>query len=221
LEEDMDIKKNEIEINNLVDKIHLTKDAQEKKDYLEEIFEMLKPFRHALVWRFAKKGVDFDDIIQEIDLKLIEAIYDYDKTLATSAFRHLVSKTRNGIWNYYRKEMHYFNETRSPYSIEGLQICIHSNGDTRKFGDLYDSIELSVPFNEKEIIEKIILEEELEKLSEHQKEVLLMYFVDDMKQCAIAEELDINQANVSRAKKRGIDNIKESIKFLGEQNDEL
>jgi len=165
--------------------------------------------------------VDLDDIIQEIDLKLVEAIYDYDKGLSPSAFRHIVSKTRNGVWNFYRKEMHYFNEIRSPYSIEGLQLCVHSNGDTKKFGDLYDSLALSVPFNEDEITDKIVLEEELEKLSDHQKEVLLMYFVDDMKQSKIAKELGINQANVSRAKKRGIKSIKESISFLDEQSGEL
>lgn len=200
-------------MNFIVKTAQLSNDRDERKEAIETILEQLKPFRYALAKKFANKGVEFDDIAQQIDLKLVEAIYDYDDAKDPSALRHLVSKTRNGIWNYYRKEMNYFDETKMTVSLDALVI-------RNEFGtksSFYDFIDEDKNFNEDFILEKLVINEELAKLTPRQKEILLMCFVDDMTQYDIAEELNINQANVSRAKNRGIANIKNSINPEGEQ----
>jgi RNA polymerase sigma factor (sigma-70 family) len=74
-------------------------------------------------------------------------------------------------------------------------------------------------FDENQIIEKILLDEELSKLTSHQREILFMIYIDDMTQYSIAEELNINQANVSRAKRRGIESIKNNIIPLDERGE--
>jgi RNA polymerase sporulation-specific sigma factor len=204
---------NELQMNFIVKTAQLSNDRDERKEAIETILEQLKPFRYALAKKFANKGVEFDDIAQQIDLKLVEAIYDYDDAKDPSALRHLVSKTRNGIWNYYRKEMNYFDETKMTVSLDALVI-------RNEFGtksSFYDFIDEDKNFNEDFILEKLVINEELAKLTPRQKEILLMCFVDDMTQYDIAEELNINQANVSRAKNRGIANIKNSINPEGEQ----
>jgi RNA polymerase sporulation-specific sigma factor len=109
--------------------------------------------------------------------------------------------------------MNYFDETKMTVSLDALVI-------RNEFGtksSFYDFIDEDKNFNEDFILEKLVINEELAKLTPRQKEILLMCFVDDMTQYDIAEELNINQANVSRAKNRGIANIKNSINPEGEQ----
>ncbi|WP_336784151.1 sigma-70 family RNA polymerase sigma factor [Paenibacillus illinoisensis] len=207
---------NEKQINNNVKLAQQSSCREEKSSAVNYIYEKLKPFRYALARKFANKGVEFDDITQQIDLKLLEAIYDYDEAKDPSALRHLVSRTRNGIWNYYRKEMNYFDEDKITISLDALSL--NSDMHSRKLGEkssYYDFIDDKKTFDEDTIIEKIMLEDEMLKLTAHQREVLLMYYVDDKTQYNIAEELQINQANVSRAKKRGVENIRSSITPLG------
>lgn len=203
-------------INYLVELCQTTNCREEKKESIGEIIEMLKPFRYALAKKFANKGVEFDDIAQQIDLKLIEAIYDYDKRKDPSALRHLVSRTRNGIWNYYRKEMNYFDEDKLTVSLDDIIV----NNDIGIKTTYYDFVEdTRDSFDESIIIDKILLDQELAKLTPHQREIIFMIYVDDMTQYSIAEELNINQANVSRAKNRGIERIKSSIIPSGEENE--
>jgi RNA polymerase sporulation-specific sigma factor len=211
--------KNEYKINCYVKLAQKSIDIAEKKEAVEHILEMLKPFRYALAKKFANKGVEFDDIAQQIDLKLVEAIYDYDERKDPSALRHLVSKTRNGIWNYYRKEMNYFDETKTTVSLDAV---FNNNDDTLPTGvnsNYYNFVDDDKTFDEDSIVEKILIEEELAKLTPRQREIIFMCFIDDMTQYDIAEELSINQANVSRAKSRGIANIKNSINPLDEPNE--
>src|SRR5690606_527315 len=163
--------------------------------------------RKSLAGKFAGKGVDFDDICQQIDLKLIEGICDYDETLDSSAIRHITSKARNGIWNYYRKEMDYFNEDRKTISLD-YGYSVELNGYSQKLEDVklnyIETVYQSDKFDEDAIIDKIMLEQEINNLTDRQKDILLMYYMSDMTQQEIAGELDIHQTNVSRATKRGV-----------------
>ncbi|MNS25921.1 RNA polymerase sigma factor SigB [compost metagenome] len=190
-------------VNNLVKSVQMTQDKEKSKKIIEQILAQLNPYRRSLATKFSGIGVEFDDIVQQIDLKIIEAIYDYDETKDSSAFRHLTSRAKNGIWNYYRKEMNYFNKDKKTISLDGLEY--------------YDSCEtlLGTNFrydlNEDQIIDRIIIEEELEKITDHQREVILMFYMDDKNTYDIADELQINQSNVSRAKNRGVKSIQENI----------
>lgn len=204
---------NEKEINALVRNAQEAPTSTERKEAIERIYKKLKPFRFALAKKFSNKGVEFDDIVQQIDLKLLEAIYDYDEDMDPSALRHLTSKARNGIWNYYRKEMNYFNTDKSTISLDAMLIQV---GTTDYLVDFYSIIDGTIGFDEDAIIDKITISDEISKLTPHQKEVLFMIFIDDMTQYSIAEELKINQANVSRAKKRGIESLRG--KFTGDEH---
>jgi RNA polymerase sigma factor (sigma-70 family) len=181
------------------------------------ILDMFEPFRKSLTKKFAGKGVDFDDICQVIDLKLIEGMYDYDESKDDSAIRHITSKARNGIFNFYKKEMNYFKEDRQTISIDGISI------DNQKSGiGIVNEYELPSAFGSEDfdrIVEMIIVEEELSKLTDRQKEVIHLFFISDMTQGEIAEELNINQANVSRAKKRGLAGLKTNLNPSDEHDD--
>lgn len=213
--------KNEKEINRLVYLAQNSGCGEARKNAMESLYKILKPFRFALAKRFANKGVEFDDIVQQIDLKLLEAVIDYDDSKDPSALRHLISKARNGVWNYYRKEMNYFDNAKTPISVDIDWINQANNSGARlSQGECYEFLIQHIEhFDEDSILNQIMIKEELAKLTPRQKEILFMYFIDDMTQYSIAKELNINQANVSRAKDRGVDSIRANITPLDVQND--
>lgn len=198
----------ERDLKNIIHAIQSSKNSEEKEILIMEILKRFEPFRKSLAGRFAGKGVEFDDICQVIDLKLIEAMYDYDEDLDQSAIRHITSKARNGVFNFYKKEMNYFKEDRKTISIDGL-----ASDNSLDDYDLY-SVLGSEEFDEDKIIDKIMLESGLDNLTEHQRGLIHMYYWSDMKQEEIAEELQIHQTNVSRATKRGVKKLRESLNPL-------
>lgn len=199
------------EFNQMVGTAQNAKNKKDRAEAMEQIYKKLEPFRFALAKKFANKGVEFDDLTQQIDLKLIEAICDYDSEKDPSALRHLVSRVRNGIWNYYRKEMNYFNMDKKTLSLDEIRYREGGTGNDIKF-DLYHTFVNQNPeFNDERILDRIVFEQGLLGLTEHQQEVLFMSFIDDMTQYDIAELLGINQSNVSRAKRRGVEAIRDSF----------
>jgi RNA polymerase sigma factor (sigma-70 family) len=166
----------------------------DSEKHMLAIMEILSPFRKSLLKKYTGKGLEFDDIKQCIDMWIIESIYNYDPNLDNSPIRHITSSTRNKLWNHYRKEMNYFDPSKKTISLEEINK-----------EDEY------MAFNEEDIIDKIILEEVLSSLTPIQRDVVTMYYIDDKKQKSIADELCINQSNVSRAIKRGISKINTNI----------
>lgn len=197
--------------------------AYEKEIAISEILNQFEPFRKSLGKKFANKGVPFDDICQQIDLKMIEAMYDYDESKDPSAIRHITSKTRNGVWNYYKKEMNYFDETRKTLSLDYTYTLSLDGYNVPIEGESYleSYLDISYTMNEDYIVDCIVIKDEIDSLTNHQKDILNMYYVDDMKQEEIADYLNINQANVSRATKRGIKRLRENLSLLDEHDDTL
>jgi RNA polymerase sigma factor (sigma-70 family) len=208
----------EMVLKALINAIQNSDSHETKEQAMDIILSMFEPFRKSLAKKFSGKGVDFDDICQVIDLKLIEAMYDYDENLDDSAIRHITSKARNGIFNFYKKEMNYFKEDRKTISIESLRIAYEGgSGNDMFYFDSYGVADES--FDENKIIDRIMIEQGLDNLTVHQKELINMYYLSDMRQDEIAEELQIHQANVSRATKRGVKKLRESLNPLGVQSD--
>lgn len=212
-------KENEEVVKCLIGVVQSDENEFKKQDAMSEILNMFEPFRRSLAKKFAGKGVEFDDVCQVIDLKLIEAMLDYDESLDSSAIRHITSKARNGIFNYYKKEMNYFKEDRRTISIDG--IATNSQKSDISFINDYELLSVlgSEDFDENFVVDRIMIEQGLDSLTGHQKELINMYYLSDMRQEEIAEELKINQANVSRATKRGVKKLRESLNPLGENDD--
>lgn len=211
------------EVESTVKKmIYIVQDSDyefERQDAMMKILDMFTPFRYALTKRFAGKGIEFDDVCQVIDLKLIEAMYDYDESLDSSAIRHITSKARNGIFNFYKKEMNYFKEDRKTISLDEFHITSNKDGFKNEKLDNYEYGNVGIVFDEDMIVEKIMIEQGMNNLTEHQKDLIFMYYMSDMTQEEIAEELNINQANVSRATRRGVKKLKESFSPEDDMND--
>jgi RNA polymerase sporulation-specific sigma factor len=156
----------------------------------QEILDLLKPLRFNLAKKFGNKGLEFDDLISQIDLLVIQAVKNYDPKKDVSAMRHVVSRTRNTVWNFYRQEMHYFNKKK--FSIlkdpKGLESMINDNNQS---------------FEDRQI-DKIVVEEALNKLTEKQRRVIKLYYWNKCTDSEIDQFLKVDQSNVTRARQRGL-----------------
>lgn len=169
--------------------LDLVRKAQQgDKESLSVLFDQFLPFRISLARQFAGKGVDRDEIKQQVDLFFIEAILGYDESKDPSPVRHITLKTRADIWGYYRRE--YRNEMRNVS---------------------WTNQEAESPINFDDIINRIDVQDALLKLSKMQRTVVLMYFYDGMNQYMIAQELGINQSNVSRLLHRSINRLRKIL----------
>ncbi|MDP5273655.1 sigma-70 family RNA polymerase sigma factor [Chengkuizengella axinellae] len=182
---------NEIRAKKLVIEIQQSSNQNTKQQNIQTILDILKQFRFSLAKRYKNKGVELEDIIQQVDLKMIEAIYDYNEHKDSSVIRHLICRTRNGIWNFYRKEMNYFDENRKKVDFDEQE-------------ENYAIIQ----GEDKLLIQNIVLSNGLKKLNLFQREVIRKYFFEDKTQSMIAKEFNITQGNVSRAKQRALKELK-------------
>lgn len=120
--------------------------------------------------------------------------------------------------------MNYFDEHKKTLSLDNiLQYNMFVNGyDDDSFYAGFSSDNDVYAFDEDEVIEKIMVQDGMtDILTENQKEILIMYFLEDKTQDEIAEELHIHQSVVSRAKKRGVEKLKEQLNPLDERGDTL
>lgn len=167
---------------------YLAKDNNKKA--IIQILEILKPLRLSLGRKFGNKGIEFDDLISQIDLLIIESAMNYDEQKDPSALRHIISRTRNGIWNYYRKEMNYFKNNKSNILFDPMEL-------EKKVRDSFVE-------DENNMINKIVLSSAIDKLTKKQKNAILKYYFEGFVDSEIAKDLNIDQSNATRARHRGL-----------------
>lgn len=77
------------------------------KNSLDVLFNDFKPFRHNLASAYVNKGLDIDDVIQQVDYLFIKAVLDYNPELDDNPIRHITASTRQRMYSTYRKELLY------------------------------------------------------------------------------------------------------------------
>lgn len=188
---------NEKEIYDLVVGAQSSSSPEERKSYVQQVIERFDPLINSLSSRFSNiGGSSKEDIYQQVVLRIIESVYDYDREKDNSVVRHIVCRARNSAWNYYKKDMNYFRPERTTVSLY-----------EQDFGDDREVISLSKKHsvvNEDAILLSIIIDDKFSGLTERQEEVMRMFYLEDKSQYEIADELNINQSNVSRIIKRAL-----------------
>ena len=171
-------------------KILVEESQKGNTESLAKILDQLKPLRLSLGKRFGNKGIEFDDLVSQIDLLIIESVMNYNENKDSSALRHIVSRTKNGIWNYYRKEMNYFNNNKTSIPIDPTEI-----------ENLFNS---EIFIDDDSISDKIEITNAINKLTKKQRIAIEMYYFKDMMDSEIANLFNIDQSNATRVRQRGI-----------------
>lgn len=159
---------------------------------LEILMDQFYPFRKVLVQRFSDKGIDNDDLSQQIDLFFIESILLYDSKKDKSPIRHIVSKTKRDTWTYYRKEMNYF-------VYDDFVQWTDDDSDTNP---------LSIQTKEDDVVDEIVIRQAIDLIPERYRYIVELYYFESLTQQEIAERLGIDQSNVNRALKRAREKLR-------------
>lgn len=161
-----------------------------QQDALEKLLNVFSGFRGSLYRLFASKGIDNDDVSQQIDLFFIESVMTYNPDKDPNPIRHILYKTKYDVWNYYRKEMGYFDDSKRV--------------------DLRDTIDAKSDIDiEEDVTDKVFVDSIMAKLTPRERDMLKDYFYNDMTQSDIALKNGINQSNVSRTINGSLDRIRE------------
>lgn len=150
---------------------------QGDKEKLTELYNAFEDFRLNLAKSFYGKGVDWEDIQQEVDKNFMLSVYGYDPNKSDSAILHIVSRTKRTTLNYYNTELEYKNNvTLKPiiYPEDGLVGTLDVSEEYLDFID------------------------EVSDFSDEEKKVIFYYFVLGYTQEETAREIGISRMKVQR-----------------------
>lgn len=88
-------------------------------------------------------------------------------------------------------------------------ISIYDKVDSEKDIEYLDTIESDE--REDELIEKIMLREAIDSLSEREKKIVLLRYFSDKTQSEIAKELGVSQVQISRLETKIVENLKQKL----------
>lgn len=88
-------------------------------------------------------------------------------------------------------------------------VSIYDKVDSEKDIEYLDTIESDE--REDELIEKIMLHEAIDSLSEREKKIVLLRYFSDKTQSEIAKELGVSQVQISRLETKIVENLKQKL----------
>ena len=160
----------------------------------EKILENFKAYIVRQAMNYKIKNYDIEDVIQECNISILNAIklYDINKNCFTS---YILKAIRNSFNAIFRKAIpHYENEVYSEY-IENINE---------------ESID--------NILDEISFNEIIKDLKEDEKIVLIYFYLYNFKLNDIAEILNINSHQCFKSKRNAIKKLKEKFRFKYNSN---
>lgn len=171
----------------------LLKKAREgDKDSKEEIIKRLQPLIISSIRKYYNKGSEYEDLIQDGNIKILECIRDYDP----------------------KKEVHFLGYVKMSLRflyLDKHKIKIHHSLNEMVGDGETELIDLIVS-DHMDILEGILLKEEYQELTkalgcltDRQKQIVHLYYIERMKIDDIATLLDISYRTVVNTKTRAIE----------------
>ncbi|MCK4259104.1 MAG: RNA polymerase sporulation sigma factor SigE [Halanaerobiales bacterium] len=199
--------------------------SDEEKYFLNKLGQGDKAVRSILIERnlrlvvyigrkFENTGIDIEDLVSIGTIGLIKAVNTFDVgkniKLATYASRCI----ENEILMYLRRN----NKKRSEVSFDE-PLNIDWDGNELKLSDVLGTdVDLIYKYIE-EAVDKELLEEAMERLTEREQQILILRFGlrtkgDTKTQKEVADQLGISQSYISRLEKRIIKKLKREVKKM-------
>lgn len=163
-----------------------------------EIIEKLQPLVKASIRRYYNKINEYEDLLQDGNIKILESIHSYEKSQGVHFLGYIKMNLKFLYLDKHKIKIHdSLNKTIGDSEIEEI--------------DLLPSQDLNILDGviEKEISET--LGQLLGNLPERQKQVILLYYFEKMSIKEIGEKLGISYRTVVNTKTNGIKNMRESI----------
>lgn len=182
------------EINNLLEKSRKG-DVSSK----EKILKNLKPLIISSIERYYNKRQDFDDLIQEGYLVVLQCIENYDESKEVYFLGYVKTMLKFTYLNKH-KEKTYLS----------LNIAVGNDGDEELINLLESQddgpLDLALNLEESREIQKVLL-----NLTNRQREVIIGYYVEGLSIKEISKRLSISYRTVVNTKTRALEKMKDSF----------
>lgn len=160
-----------------------------------EIINRCRPLILSSIRKYHRYG-DYDDLVQEGIVVLLESIYSYDETYGVYFLGYL--KLRLRYYYLARRELRDLSlNDRNEYGIEYQEL-------------IEDDLDLEELVLDKE--EGSFLRESLKKLSRRESLIVGKFYFEGLTLGEIAEELDLSYQTVANLKHRGMKKLKTVVK---------
>lgn len=163
------------------------------------LYKDFRIFGNNIMSKYSNKGVDSQDIKQQIDLSFCEGVNIYDENLFDNAPVYLIKKVKNDVWTFYRKEQGYKKVKGNDILIDSTELeeMIPRQGDECLSRELMDL--------------GVIIHSALEYLSEDDKQIIEWYYFKELTQEEIGLKIGISKQGVEKKLKRILKKLKNII----------
>ncbi len=183
----------------IIDKLY-SQSKRGDKNSKEELLTRLRPLILTSIRKYYNKRNMYDDLIQEGYIVVLQAIEDYDESRGTNFLGYVKMHLR----------FYYLNMNRKVKHSISLNIFTGKN----------DSIELIDMIADGGVnVDDIVLKKEslqelwtsLSSLAKRQKEVIYLFYIENMSMVEISKKLQISYRTVVNTKTKAIKNLKSRI----------
>ena len=173
------------------------------RDARRRLIEVHLPLVRALARRFARRGEQFEDLVQVGAVGLIKAIDRYDPARGSSLTAYAVPTIVGEIRRHLRDST---QPLRLPRPNGGRRVVVHSvvlDADAS-----YDSgAERGLELGE----ERALIEAGLRALPRRQRRIVQLHYFGNLSQRGIASELGLSQVHVSRLLQDSLGKLRQEI----------
>lgn len=196
-------------MNNRISVEELFKDPKKNNDIIFEQFKSLV-YDIALKKYQLPNNRDREEIISEGFIGLQKAINSFDVTRSNKFISYAYCCIINEINMYFRRNNRCYRSTGHNLIYFGQSILNTNDGDLENI-TVSDRVDDTIDY-EGEIVEKmmadLVCKKLLNRLSEQDKVIIKMYYLEEKTQKEISDFLGITQSAISRKIKKAVKKIK-------------
>jgi len=172
------------------------------KNSSEIILNALKPLIISSIKKYEQEGEDYEELIQEGYLKVLQLIQSYDESKKIPFLGYIKAQLKYFFLNYFK---------RKQAMSDSLEYEIRIGDKVFPIAEyiIDDSPTVLEQYIENE--EFLQLLQEIKKLTPKQRKVIELYYYQQMPLTDIAKSLGVSYMSVVKVKKRALDKIREKI----------
>lgn len=169
------------------------------KEAMEEIIIKLQPLIISSIKKYYNNGKEYDELIQDGNLMILESLKDYNPNIGVHFLGYIKLNLKYLYLNKHKRKIHLsLNEPIGDGELEIMDLLI---SDEKNPLDILLEDEMNLK-----------LKEALEKLTERQREIVILYYVNNMSIDDIKNKLGISYRTVVNIKTKALGNLRKWIK---------
>ena len=165
------------------------------KEAMEEIIIKLQPLIISSIKKYYNNGKEYNELIQDGNLMILESLKDYNPNIGVHFLGYIKLNLKYLYLNKHKRKIHLsLNEPIGDGELEIMDLLI---SDEKNALDILLEDEMNLK-----------LKEALEKLTERQREIVILYYVNNMSIDDIKNKLGISYRTVVNIKTKALGNLR-------------